>query len=249
MSMSMSSALPDNKAAGVALALGVLLSFLAVLFFPGGSLIDPVDQTDFPAAIGALADNANISHATTLLFILALLLEAYGLLALFRLADMDGSIANAALRFGLVGVVFSMGLYIVELGTWHMVVHTLTHGLGDSVAQAELEDFAVVIFAMGGAVHFAFLAIASVASIFLGFGLVSRFAEMNIYKLASYGMVFVGAAGLLNLIVVQHIHDIDLNLITLISNVLLTIGAVCYFIFGVGMYFGRSAFASGEASG
>ena len=129
-----------------------------------------------------------------------------------------------------------------------MVVHIMTHGVGDSVSQARLEDFAIVVFSVGGALHVAFLSIASVASIFLGLGLASRFAEMNSYKLASYGMVFVGVAGLLNLGIVQHFHGIDLNLITLISNVVLSVGAICYFIFGVGMYFGRSEFAPKNAA-
>ena len=79
-----SSALPETKAAGAALALGVILLFFALLFLPGGVLIDPVDQTDFPVAIAAMADNANISHAMTLLVIIAIMLEAYGLLALLR---------------------------------------------------------------------------------------------------------------------------------------------------------------------
>ncbi|MDE2824455.1 MAG: hypothetical protein OXK79_13215 [Chloroflexota bacterium] len=250
MSTSMSGGSPGNKTAGMALALGVILSFFAVLLYPGGVLIDPVDQTNFSDAVNALADNANLAHAMTLLFILAILMEAYGLLALFQLIDGKGSLANAALRFGIGGIVFSWILFIFELGTRHMAVHIMTHGVGGQVAESKLEDFAVTVYSVGGAAHIAFLSVGSVAAIFLGLGLASRFATMNIYKLAAYGTAFVvGLGGLLNLGVVQHIHDIDLNLITAISNVILSIGALCYFIFGLGMYFGRSEFAADDASG
>ena len=142
MSTSMSSALPENKTAGIALVLGVVLSLIVSLLHPGGVLIDPVDQTDFAAAIGAMSDNANLSHATTLLFIVAILMEAYGLLALFRLVGSRGSLADSALRFGLVGIMFGWALFIIELGARHMVVHIMTHGVGAGTgpeAQAQLQ--------------------------------------------------------------------------------------------------------------
>lgn len=250
MSTSMSSVLPENKTAGLSLVLGVVLLFFAILLYPGGILIDSVDQTNFSDAINAMADNANLAHAMTLLLMIAILMEAYGLLALLRLTAGKAGLANAALRFGIGGIVFGWGLYIVELGTWHMVAHIMTHGVGGQVTESKLEDYAVTVFSMGGAVHIAFLSVASIASIFLGLGLASRFGAMNIYKLAAYGMVFVvGLGGLFNLVVVQHIHDIDLNLIAAISNAILSIGAICYFVFGVGMYFGRSEFTPDGASG
>ena len=91
MSTSMSSALPENKTAGIALIAGVILTLFASLLYPGGVLIDSVDQTNFPGAIAAMSDNANLTHAMTLLMIFAVLLEAYGLLALFRLVGRQGA--------------------------------------------------------------------------------------------------------------------------------------------------------------
>ena len=252
MSMSMSNALPETKTAGIALILGVVLSLFVSLLYPGGVLIDPVDQSDFPAAIGAMSDNANLTHVTTLLFIFAILLEVYGLLAMFHLVGPRGRLEGAALRFGLVGIIFSGGLFIIELSTRHMVVHMMTHGVGagtGSGAQAHLQTLAEAVYSGGAAVHIAFLSVGSVAAIFLGLGLAPRFAEMNVFKLAAYGMILVGVVGLLNLAVVQHIHDFDLNFLALVSNVLLSIGAICYFAFGVGMYLGRSEFAPDDASG
>ena len=130
-----------------------------------------------------------------------------------------------------------------------MVVHITQHGVGDPGMQAELEDFAVAVFSGGAAVHVAFLSVSSVAAIFLGLGLASRFGAMNVFKVAAYGLVLVGVIGLLNLIVAEHIHDIDIALIALISNGILTIGALCYLALGLGMYQGRSEFVPDDASG
>ena len=44
MSTSMSSALPENKTAGIALIAGLILTLFASLLYPGGVLIDSVDQ-------------------------------------------------------------------------------------------------------------------------------------------------------------------------------------------------------------
>ena len=181
-----------------------------------------------------------------------MLLEAFGALALFRLLGRQESLADAALRFGLVGIVFSWGVFIVQLGTRHMVVHITQHGIGSGTAQemqAQLQDFAVAVYSAGGALHVAFLSVSSVASVLLGLGLASRFGAMSIFKAAAYGLVLVGALSLLNLVIAQHIHGIDIGLLALIINGILMIGAVCYFILGLGMYQGRSELVPEDAPG
>ena len=40
-----------TRAGGLAVMAGMVLTLVASLFFPGGPIIDPVDQTDFPAAV------------------------------------------------------------------------------------------------------------------------------------------------------------------------------------------------------
>ena len=82
-----------------------------------------------------------------------------------------------------------------------------------------------------------------------GLGLAPRFQTMNAFKLASYGMVLVGAVGLINIVLVQHIHDVDVGLFSLISNSFLMLGAVFFLILGVGMYQGRSEFTGEDSSG
>lgn len=241
------SALPGTRVGGLALIAGVILSLAASLFFPGGALIDTVDAGDFAATITTMANNASLTHVTTLGVTFALLLEAYGVLTLLGLTSRQGGLADAALRFGVITSILGWGLFIIESGTRHMAVHVTLHGVGGGTGpnvQPQLDELALTVYTAGAAVHFAFLAVSSVAAIFLGIGLASRFSTMNLFKAATYGMVLVGVLGLVNLIIIQHIHDIELSVVALVSNGALTVGAVCFLVFGIGMYKGRSELSS-----
>ena len=46
-----SSMLLGSKGAGLALMVGVILAIVASVFYPGGPFINPVDQSDFAAAV------------------------------------------------------------------------------------------------------------------------------------------------------------------------------------------------------
>ena len=101
------------------------------------------------------------------------------------------------------------------------------------------KELAMTIYAVGDALHIGFLAISCVASILLGLGLASRFSEMNPFKAAAYGLVFIRVLLLLNLIILQHIHDVNISVMLLISSGALFLGTVCYFVLGIGLYKGR----------
>ena len=81
---------------------------------PGGPFIDNVDQTVFPDAIKALADNGSLTHVVTLLGILASLAVAYGLFSFFPLAGREGGFVHSLLRFGLVLNLFHYAIFILE---------------------------------------------------------------------------------------------------------------------------------------
>ena len=218
--------------------------FLVVgsLFTPGNFLIDPVDQTDFAESVSALADNSFLTHLMTLVLIFGVLLEAFGVMPFFRLTGGQRTVAGMVLRTGLIGMLFCWGVYALQLATNHMVVHIMTHGIGGGTGpevQAQLQELAQTIYAVGGALHIGFLAISCVASILLGLGLASRFSAMNPFKAAAYGLVFIGVLLLLNLIIIQHIHNVNISVILLISSGALFLGTVCYFVLGIGLYQGR----------
>ena len=63
---------------------------------------------------------------------------------------------------------------------------------------------------------------------------------MNVFKLASYGLVVIGALALVVFIIVQHSPGTDVETLLIINNILLLIGSFCLFAIGLGMYQGRS---------
>ena len=88
-----------------------------------------------------------------------------------------------------------------------------------------------------------------IASILVGLGLVARFGTLDIFKAASYGLVIIGAVGLINFVVAQHGPGLDLNVLLLLNNVFLMVGAICLFVIGLGLYQGRRELVPEESSG
>lgn len=234
-----------NKSAGLALMAGVIISIPAFLFHPGGIFIAPVDLNDFPATIRVLTEYASLTHIITMMMVLSLFLESYGFFALTRIRSRAGSLSGAALRFGVIGMLFSYGALALEFGTRHMVVHIITHGVtgeGSTDPSLALPDLALTIYTAGIGMHITFLLVSALAALLLGLGLAAHFATLNIYRIAGYGMALVGVAGLVNVILVQHFHGVDFALLAIITNLVLLIGTIWLFIIGVGLYKGISEF-------
>ena len=232
-----------NKSAGLALIIGVILSAASFVLYPGGLFISPVDHNNFPEAIGVLADYASLTHIITLVMMLSLFLEGYGLFALTRIRSRPGSLAGFALRFGVIGMLFAYGALILQLGTRHMVVHVVVHGVtGDPASATAMgsSNIALTVYSVGAGLYIAFLGVSSVAGLLIGFGLAAHFERLNIYRLAAYGSALVGIGGLINLLVTQHFHDAGLAFMAVVSSIVLMVGALWLVILGVGLYKGIS---------
>lgn len=241
MSTMTNSLVMTNKLAGKALILGVLLLLAGILFNPGGPIVGSVDQTDFVATVDVLAEYAPLSHTMTLLMIFGTLMMAYGVIPLFRLTGSRRTLAGLALWTGLIGMIIAWAVFIMQMATNHMVIHIMEKGIGagtGSGQQAILQNLSLAVFSMGGALHIAFLSISCVASVLMGLGIASRFAETNLFKLAAHGLTLVGVLLLLNLLVVQH-FDIDIRVLVLISSGSLFLGMVCYLVLGIALFQGR----------
>ena len=241
----MGSSSSGNKSAGLALMAGVVLSIPAFLFHPGGIFISPVDLNDFPATIAVLTDHASLTHIITMVLVLSVFLEAYGFFALTRIRSRAGSLSGYALRFGVIGMLFSYGALALEYGTRHMVIHITTHGVtGESGVAPALAtpDLALTIYTAGIALHITFLFVSALAALLLGLGLAAHFATLNIYRIAGYGVALVGLAGLANVVLIQHFHGVDFALLAVVTNLVLLIGTIWLFIIGVGLYKGISEF-------
>ena len=72
-------------------------------------------------------------------------------------------------------------------------------------------------------------------------------AQFEAFALA--GHVIIGAAGLINFVVAQHAPTLDLNVLLVLNNVFLMVGALCLFVIGLGLYKGRSELVPEESSG
>ena len=72
---------------GLALSAGIVLAIVAALLFPGGPVIDRVDQTDFRVAVEAMGEAPSLTHTMSFLTIVAMLLQIFGAIGLFHLAS------------------------------------------------------------------------------------------------------------------------------------------------------------------
>ena len=237
------SGLAGTKGAGLAIMAGFVLTLIASFFAPGSMLIDPVDQTDFAKTIDVMANHASLAHAMTFLVIVAMFLYAYGVLPLFRLPNRQGGFASPALRFGLIASLFGWGIFIIAAGKRHMIVHLMQRSMQAEAApemQAEFQNLAVATYADMAGIVLAFLTVYPIASMLIGLALAARFRGMNVYRLAAYGLVVIGVAGLVNFLVVQHAPGVDISVLLPLHNTLLLIGGVCLYLIGLGMYLERS---------
>lgn len=240
------------KAGGLAIMVGMVLTIVSSLFYPGGPIIDPVDQTDFPAAAAALAANPSLAHAMTLLVIVGMLLYAYGFVELLRLRGLGAGFGVSVLRFGLLASLFSWSVFIVGFGVRHSGIYLMQQSINageGTEMQAELAGLAVASHITMMGLLLAFMVVNPIGSALVGIGLAAKFSSLNIYKLASYGLVVIGVAGFANMVLALMLSDPDVVLHLLISQLLLLVGSVCLFVVGAGMYRGRSELVGENSAG
>ena len=250
MAATASNASSLSKTAGLAIMGGVVLLLVASIFYPGGAVIDPVDQTDFNAALGALGENASLGHLTTMVSTIGMLLYGYGFFTLFRLLQRQRSLGDVALRFGIVASMFGWGIYIIGMGMRHGAIHFMQRSAMETGTEAQaISDLALVCHTITIGLVLAFLATYPVASALVGIGLAPRFSTANIFKLASLGLVAVGAAGFINFLVVQHAPGISIETLLLSNNLILFIGSIFLFIIGLGLHRGRSELIAEDSPG
>ena len=111
--------------AGLALMAGVLLAFVAPLFMPGSSLIDPEDQTVFATAQNALGDSAVLAQWMTFLTLISLLLMSLGFLGSLPLASRQGGLGGRLLQFGIVATLIEWSILMVATGMRHFDIHLM----------------------------------------------------------------------------------------------------------------------------
>ena len=230
------------KYGGLALSTGIVLAIVAAMLFPGGPVIDRVDQTDFSVAAATMGEAPTLTHTMSFLTIVAMLLQIFGAVGLFHLASGHGGLGGALLKFGAVASIVEWSIIILATGMRHFVTHLLQRGANaadGSEIQMGFNNAALATYVDMIGVFVAFIALFPIASALVGLGLVGRFPTMNLYKLAAYGLIVAGAAGLVNFLVAMYTSGPDPWAFLIISNALLNIAALCLFVTGIGMYQSR----------
>ena len=88
-------------------------------------------------------------------------------------------------------------------------------------------------------VHFGFIALGAVSGLLVGLAVAVRFQGLNIFVIAGYAYAAKGVAEVVNLTLIQHLHDVDFGVLTTVSDGLLFLGGVWLFIIGYGIFRGR----------
>lgn len=233
---------PVTRQGGLALIVGVVLLVLASLIYPGGAVMNPVDQTDFPAALEAAAANASLAHLASMMSIVGMFLYGYAAFAWLHLARQGPG--GMCLRLGAYVSVFGWSLYVVAMGMRQFSVHLMQRGMQPGADRAMFEALATNTYVAMAGIVIALVSVYPIGSALVGFGLAARFDSMSIFKLASYGFVLVGVGGAVNFLVLQHASGIEPAVLLLNDNGMQALGSLLFVIVGVGMYRGRSELTS-----
>ena len=227
------------KHAGIALIIGVVLSFISGLLFPGNALIDPVNQLDFSEAVGAIADAPNLAHTMIFISIFGMLFIVFGfVVGVYPLTAQQSGIGNTLLRFGIILSVIEWSIVIIGQGMRHIVVHLMQRSAAAAAGSEEatlFSDIAFDVYVDMIAVFMSFIPLFPLASILVGIGLISRIPTTNLSKLSAYGLVVIGIGGFITYVSAMFAPADDPQIYLTIFNVILFAGAICFAALGYGM--------------
>ena len=232
--------------AGLVLIVGVVLGFVAPLFMPGYTFIDPVDQIDFPTAVNALGDSPILAQWMTFFTLISLLLMSFGLLGLYPLASRQAGLGGKILQFGIIATLIEWSILIIATGMRHFEIHLMQRSnlaTDGAMSAADFQAASLAVHMDVTAVTLAFAALAPLASGLVGLGLVKRFASMDLFKAASYILVAGALVGLANFLFAMNSPDLGIQSLLLVSVLVLYVQGICLIIIGYGMYQGRSELA------
>ncbi len=238
--------------AGLALIVGVVLAFMAPLFIPGYVFIDPVDQTEYAASLGAFSDAPVLAQWMTFLTLISLLLMSFGFLALYPLVKRQAGLAGRLLQFGIIFTLIEWSILIIATGMRHFEIHLLQRSnlaAAGSQSAADFEAAALALHLGTTGVNLAFIALAPIASSMFGLGLAKRFASMSPYKVACYVLPVGGLVALVNFLVAISAPGTGIEALLFVNTIVLYIQGLCLIAIGYGMYQGREELATEDSSG
>lgn len=236
-------AMTDIRSGGLVLIVSSVMTIVLSLLAPGGPLIDTVSQFDFIAASEVLGDYANLTHAMSLLFAVAMLLFLYGLIAIWRAVPAEGGM-DAGARIGILMVAFAICCLVVTMGLNHAIVHVTQHGIGSERTEEQLQDLALTIQTMKFGLRYIAGTVGTLGFVLLSIGLSTRLpAGFN--KVGARVTAACSALGLIVVLITEHFHDVDIGQIAQASLLFVVVLIIWVIILGVGLYKGVIDFSSG----
>ena len=246
--------LSGYKWAGISVMAGCVIMLISMLLLPGGVLIEPAEGGwDFAEATDILLDYPTLSDVVTFTSSLSVIALIGGLAVLMRRRS-EGGAANGAVRVGAVLMLIGYALFLLYQGLRHMMIQVLEHEIG-GVTPAEETAIAYSMHAVSMGAYVAFLTLASVSSILLGWGVGARFPAMNAYRIASILMVVVGVATLLTVLTTIYVPgggadtlDPVFSALALIASGVQFVALIWWFLVGYGISKGMPEFVGEDAA-
>ncbi|MCE2525981.1 MAG: hypothetical protein J4G00_00365 [Actinomycetia bacterium] len=232
-------ATPQNKIGGLLLVIGTILMVGMQVLTPGLVVVDFVDADDFIGLGRVIQENMALSFLTTMLGVLGLVLQLFGVLVLRRAIMGEGANDTIA-RFGVMALGLGIVISMIDRAVLYTATHTLEYGIGAGAGpdQAQLLDFISVILlkTQSGLNLMAFYAFL-LGSIGLGIGLMTRFRAAAMRTVAVV-MVLSCLVSLVFVAVISPLYGLAGSFFTLFLAAVL-LGNTWLVMMGLGLYNGR----------
>ncbi len=240
--------LSDNRFGGLALLASVALLVVVYAFQPGAGLVDTADPSDLYALTAAMVENAGLTHVTSMLVSLALLLQVYGIVVIWRNAGDGGS--GVLVRFGLAAIVVSIVFLLAGRGMDHVIVHVSEHGIGRGTGgaeQATLDQTALTVQAVKAGLRVISPSVGLLGFAAFAAGMSARFSGMTAHSVLPVIVVVTSLAGLGSTVTVEDHHEI-IDPLQPISAALVIFTLIYTALVGWGPYQGIGGYVKEEAA-
>ena len=183
-----------------------------------------------------LANNAGLTHTTSLLAAAGMLMMLFGYFAIMQALG-NRTVSDAFIRFGVLALTVGLIGFIFNQGLNHMIAHIINHGWARGGHHCHPDCPCVDVHAVkiGIAIYAGYVYLVGLT--FLSLGLHLRLASGLLKTLS----IVVAIAAFLSLIVLgigDHIHELDdLYRVARIAALVMYLWAV---ILGIAMYRGHS---------
>lgn len=124
-----------NRLGGLSLIVGPVLALVFFFMAPGQMLVEQTDPTDTAGFVKVMQDNALLTHLTSFVIPLGLVMMLFGFYALQGLVRTGGN-GDSLSRLGITFLFFGVIGWVMSSGMGHIVANTDNTDIAKSVFQA-----------------------------------------------------------------------------------------------------------------